>query len=93
MEDYYRTKRAMEAIRQEELQELPEETREELLDRAQIQQMQLREEFSAAHKIPQVTCEMCGRKVREDETVYIRVCSDCVHIIRNAIELEAKQEA
>ena len=85
VEDYYRTKRAMEAIHREQADYAMEEVKEELLDRAVMQQIAHRELAAEAHRIPEVTCELCRDKVREDTTVLVRLCPDCVHLLNNAI--------
>lgn len=85
VEDYFRTKRAMEAIHDQEAQYKMEQVKEDLLDRAVMQQIAHREMAAEAHRIPEVPCDVCQAKVREDATVYLRVCPDCAHLIQNAI--------
>lgn len=95
VEDYFRTKRAMEAIHKQEAAYAMEQAKDELLDRAVMQQIAHKELASEAHRIPEVTCELCRNRVREDTTVLVRLCPDCVHLLNTAIREAAQigQEA
>lgn len=85
VEDYFRTKRAMEAIAQREMEELPQETAEQLLDEARVKQLQLKEDLRQSHRILEYPCDVCQNHWGEDQLIYLRVCPDCVHLINNAI--------
>jgi len=90
VEDYFRTKRAMEAIREQEASYAMEARKDELLERARMQQIAYQQQIEEAHRIPEVSCDLCSHKVREDTMTMFRLCPDCVHLLNNAIKQAAQ---
>ncbi len=81
-EDWEREARAMAAIHAEEAEQALRERQPQLLDRARLQQLEYREEFKAAHRVPTAPCDLCGNSVREDALVNLRICQDCIPAIQ-----------
>jgi len=83
-EDWEREQRVLQALAGTITEEYVEQKREEFLSRAEVVAAKIRDEYAAAHMIPERSCDICGKKFREDALIALYVCPDCAHVIQNA---------
>jgi len=83
-EDWERESRILQALAGTVDEKYVEQKREEYLARAEVTALKMREEYAQAHMIPERSCDLCGRKFREDALVAFYACQDCTQVIRNA---------